>query len=110
MTNAGPGCVFTQRSDSLILRVRLTPRGGREQIDGVETLADGRSVLKLRVKAPPIDGEANKAMLRLLARAFGVSVCSVTLLGGETGRIKTVSIAGDSDRLIRQFEALLAKG
>jgi uncharacterized protein len=104
-----PGCVFTQRVDGLILRLRLTPRGGRDQIDGIETLADGQRVLKLRVKAPPAAGEANKAMLRLLAKGLGVPASAFVILNGETGRIKTVSIAGDGQRLARRLEDVLAK-
>ena len=44
------------------LVVRLTPRGGREAIDSIETLSDGRAVLKVRVRAVPSKGEANAAL------------------------------------------------
>ncbi|MGA7426797.1 MAG: DUF167 family protein, partial [Rhodoplanes sp.] len=50
--------------DGLIVTVRLTPRGGSDAIDGVETLADGRAVLKARVRAAPSDGAANAALSR----------------------------------------------
>ncbi len=60
-------------ADGITLAVRLTPKGGRDAIDGIETLADGRAVLKARVRAAASDGEANEALVRLLARAAGRS-------------------------------------
>ena len=54
------------------LMVRLTPKGGRDSIDGIETLADGRAVLKARVRALPSEGEANAALCRLIAKRVGV--------------------------------------
>src|SRR5262249_60006688 len=55
-------------ADGLIVSVRLTPKGGRDSIDGIVTLADGRVVLQARVRAPPREGEANAALLRLIAK------------------------------------------
>ena len=56
------------------LAVRLTPRGGRDAIDGWATGADGRPYLKVRVSAPPVEGEANAALTVLLAKTFGLSL------------------------------------
>jgi uncharacterized protein YggU (UPF0235/DUF167 family) len=79
----------------LEVRVRVTPRGGRDGIDGVEALADGRAVLNVRVRSAPQDGAANEAARRLLAKALGVPASAVNLAGGATGRVKTFRIAGD---------------
>ncbi|MEY9698542.1 hypothetical protein ABIF50_002235 [Bradyrhizobium diazoefficiens] len=49
------------------IALRVTPRGGRDDIDGIEQLADGRSVLKVRVRAIADGGEANKAVLGEIA-------------------------------------------
>ncbi len=76
------------------LAVRLTPRGGRDQIDGWIRDADGRPLLKVRVAAPPLEGEANAALIRLLAKALGVPRSAVTLAAGDTARIKRLEIAG----------------
>jgi uncharacterized protein len=52
-------------SDGLVVSVRLTPRGGRDLIEGIELLADGRSVLKARVRAAATEGEATARLKRL---------------------------------------------
>ncbi len=76
------------------LAVRLTPRGGRDAVEGWATGADGRPFLKARVAAPPVEGEANAALTVLLARALGVSKSSVRIAAGQTGRLKQVEVEG----------------
>ena len=92
------------------LAVRLTPKGGRDGIDGIELLADGRSVLKVRVRAAPSEGEANAALVRLVAKAVGVPPRDVALAAGATARIKRLTISGDSPTLIAALEKFAAKG
>jgi len=67
--------------------VRLTPRAGRDAVDGV---VDG--VLRVRVTAPPVDGAANQALLRLLASELHVPRRDVRLVSGETARHKLVAV------------------
>ena len=92
------------------LAVRLTPKGGRDAIDGIAQLADGRCVLKVRVRAAPSEGEANAALVRLIAKAAGVPQRDVVLTAGATARIKQFAIAGDSPTLIAALEKTAAKG
>jgi uncharacterized protein (TIGR00251 family) len=82
-------------SDGVQLAVRVTPRGGRDAIDGIETLSDDRSVLKLRVRAVAEGGEANRAVIELLAKSLGVSKSAIRLRSGATSRLKQVVISGD---------------
>jgi len=79
----------------LALTVRLTPKGGRDAIDGVERLADGRAVLKARVRVAASDGAANAALLRLIAATLGVAPSRVRLIGGATARMKRLLIEGN---------------
>ncbi len=81
-------------ADGLALTVRLTPKGGRDAIDGIEQMADGRSVLKVRVRAAPSEGEANDALVRLLAKSLGVAPRQVSLVAGATARVKRLKIDG----------------
>jgi len=79
--------------------LRVTPRGGRDDIDGLETLADGRIVVKVRVRAIADGGEANRAVAELLAKALGVPKANVRILSGMTSRLKQVAVDGDPARL-----------
>jgi hypothetical protein len=88
------------------LQVRLTPKGGRDAVDGVEQLADGRSVLKVRVRAAPSEGEANDALIRLIAKALRVPRRDVTLAAGATSRVKRLVVSGDGSALVAKLEKL----
>ena len=79
--------------------LRVTPRGGRDDIDGVETLANGRSVVKVRVRAIADGGEANRAVTELVAKALGVPKAKVRILSGTTSRLKQIAVDGDPARL-----------
>ena len=91
----------------LALTVRLTPKGGRDAIDGIEQMADGRSVLKVRVRAAPSEGEANEALVRLIAKALGVAPRQVTLTAGATARVKRLAVAGAGPALAATLARLL---
>ncbi len=91
-----------------MLAVRLTPKGGRDAIDGIDRLADGSVVLKVRVRAAPSEGEANAALTRLLAKAVGVPPRDVNLVTGAGGRIKRLAISGDGPTLIAALEKIVA--
>ncbi len=96
-----------QRSDDHIrLSVRLTPNGGRDAIDGIETGADGEAYLKARVSAVPEKGKANQALVVLLAKKLGVSKSSVAVLSGETARKKILRIDGDPEDLAEKLKML----
>jgi uncharacterized protein YggU (UPF0235/DUF167 family) len=91
-------------SEGLTITVRLTPRGGRDAVDGIEQRADGQCVLKARVRAAATEGEANAALTALLARAAGVPPRSVALVSGATARIKRLTIAGHGPTLAAALE------
>jgi uncharacterized protein (TIGR00251 family) len=86
-------------TEGISIALRVTPRGGRDDIDGIETLANGRTVVKVRVRAIADGGEANRAVTELLAKALGVSRSSVRLLSGATSRVKQIAVDGDPNRL-----------
>jgi uncharacterized protein len=87
-------------ADSIVVDVRVTPRGGRDAIDGIERRADGRAVLKVRVRAAPADGEANVALCRLIAGVVGVAPRDVTIVSGAASRGKRVRIGGHAAAVI----------
>jgi uncharacterized protein len=86
-------------TQGISVAVRVTPRGGRDDIDGVETLANGRRVVKIRVRAIAEGGEANRAVMELLARALGAPKGKVRVLSGMTSRLKQIAVDGDPAKL-----------
>jgi len=76
---------------ALLLEVLVQPRASRTRVVGEH---GGR--LKIALAAPPVDGEANRALREFLAGALGVRQADVSLVRGEAGRRKTVRVAGAS--------------
>lgn len=79
------------------LPIRLTPGASADRIDGWDVDIDGRPILKVRVRARPVEGEANTALIKLIARTLGVPKSAVTLERGGQSRTKMLSIAGLSE-------------
>jgi len=97
---------WTVVAGGVVVVVRLTPKGGRDAIDGVEQLADGKYVLKARVRAAASDGEANDALMRLIADELDVGFRRVSLVAGATARIKRLMIEGDGKALAAALERI----
>lgn len=95
-------------TEGIAVALRVTPRGGRDDFDGIETQADGRPVLKVRVKALAEGGEANRAVIQLLSKALKVPQANVRLLSGVTSRSKQIAIDGDPKRLGEMLQKLVA--
>jgi len=78
----------------LRLAVRVTPRGGRDVVEGWTRDEAGRPILKLRVSAAAADGAANAAVIALLAKAIGRPKSALSLVRGDTARVKQIEVAG----------------
>jgi YggT family protein len=100
---------WTAAADGIFVDVRLTPRGGRDAIEGIESRADGRAVLKARVRAAPFEGEANDALCRLLARALDIPPRDVAIAAGATARIKRVLVKGQADAIVAALLRVTSK-
>jgi uncharacterized protein len=85
------------REEFALLELRVTPRAGRDEVKAAE---DG--TLRVRLRAPPVEGRANEALLRLLARALGVPPSRLSIVSGTTGRIKRLRVEGLSAGEVRR--------
>lgn len=81
-------------SESARIAVKLTPGASADRIDGWDVDAEGRPVLKARVRARPVEGEANEALIKLLAKTLGVPKSAVAIQRGGQSRTKMVVIDG----------------
>jgi len=70
-------------------------------VDGWDVDADGRPVLKVRVRARPVEGEANEALVKLLAKALGVPRSSVHVMRGAQSRLKMIAVDNLDDEAVR---------
>lgn len=105
MTGAAPWCA---RAEGLAVTVRLTPNARDDRIEQIRQLADGMSVLAVRVRAVPEDGAANAALEKLIARTVKVGKTRVRVVSGHTQRVKTLLIEGETGLLIAGLTAALA--
>jgi uncharacterized protein (TIGR00251 family) len=97
---------WTVLSDGVHLAVRLSPRGSRNAMEGVETGADGKAYLKIRLTAPPVDGAANAALIGFLADLLGVKKAAILIRSGETSRLKILQITCDAKALVHKLALL----
>ena len=84
--------------------MRLTPKANAARVDGIAKLSDGRSVLAVRVSAPPENGKANAALLKLLAEQFGWPQSDISVASGTRSRVKRIVVAGDPLVLAQRLE------
>ena len=82
----------SNKQSAVMLNIKLMPRARKTETVGMR---DGR--LLIRVTEPPVDGKANAALCRYLAKKLGVAQSSITVIHGKTAREKTVKVDGYSD-------------
>lgn len=82
----------------LTFKVQVVPRASRSEVVG-----EHNGLLRIRISAPPVDGAANKELIRVLARMFRVSRGSIEILSGHGSRVKRVRIEGVAPAIIESF-------
>jgi uncharacterized protein len=86
---------YSVKDRSLTFAVRIVPRASRSEITG-----EYNGALRIRIAAPPVDGAANRELIRLLARVFKLPQSAVEIVSGAGSKTKIVRLAGaDSARL-----------
>ena len=94
---------FTRVRDGVDVAIRVAPRAARQRIGEIAEDADGGRVIKVAVTAPPEDGKANDAVIRLLAKTWRVPKTDFSVVSGAANRRKTLRLAGDADDLYRRL-------
>lgn len=87
------GC-WRRDEDDVLLSVRLTPRASKDSIGGVWTDAHGQVWLSVSVTAPPDKGRANEGLVALFAKALDCPRSTISLVAGESSRLKRLRLAG----------------
>ena len=107
MTGRPATLPWIRTANGLRLTVRLTPRGGRDALGGVQRDQAGRAQLLARVASPPLKGASNAALVRLVAKALGVPKSAVAITAGQSARFKTLAIAGNPAALEQALMRLI---
>ena len=92
---------FTETSEGVVINVRAQPRSSKAGLDGL--LGDA---LKVRIRAAPVDGKANKELVETLADAFNLPKSRVSFKGGETSKTKRILLAGVSADEVRKIVSI----
>ena len=79
---------ISKKDDGITFDIRVVPRASRSEIVGTHDNA-----LKIRIAAPPVNGAVNAALIKFLAKQFGVSKSDIEIVGGETSKNKRIKIA-----------------
>jgi hypothetical protein len=93
--------------DGIVIHVRLTPKSSSAHVAGAE-LHGGKRVLKAYVTSPPEDGKANAALVAVIAAWMSVPKSTVAIASGEKSRLKSITVSGNSDELLKKLGILLA--
>ena len=100
---------FKPVADGVRVAVRLTPKASRNAIAGIAEAGQGEAVLKVMVTAVPEAGKANEALIKMLAKEWGVAKSSISLVAGATDRNKILHIAGDAGDLMARLGQTLGQ-
>ncbi|MBN1662895.1 MAG: YggU family protein [Deltaproteobacteria bacterium] len=93
---------FKETKDGVVFHVRVLPRSSRCEVAGIRDDA-----LKLKITAPPVEGQANEECIRFLADRLGVSKSRVHITGGHKSKKKTICVAGITGK---DIEAIIPAG
>ena len=94
----------TAGPDGITISLYVQPGAAKSEWAGIFDQS-----LKLRIKAKPVDGEANKAVCEFIADQLGVSKSSVSIGRGQTGRQKVVHVKGKSEDLLRTINSVVTE-
>jgi len=97
--------IVQENDRGLTFRIKVIPRSRRSEIVGVHD-----EVLKIKIKAPPVDGKANEELVAFLARHLGVKPSSLAIVGGHTSPLKTIRVTGMEARTLSERLACPEKG
>lgn len=88
---------YSETPEGLLVNVRAQPRSSKPGIDGIWN----GEALKVKIRAAPVEGKANKEIIEVVAEAFGVPKNCVSFKGGETSKTKRIFVAGANSQSLR---------
>ena len=98
--------LFELQPGSVRLFTRVTPGAAKDEIVGIWRGVKAEQRLAVKVTAPPDKGKANAAIIKLISKTLGLPKSAVSIMAGETSRLKTVALAGDTGVIVAAIKRL----
>ena len=102
--------LWRQSAKGVVVHLRVTPKAAVARIGGIAADAQGRRFLRVYVREAPDKGRANEAVIKLLAKAWGLPKSGFEVLSGQTDRNKVIAINGAPDELAARLSSQLGEG
>lgn len=93
---------YSKADDGLILNLHIVPRSSKTEICGTHDNA-----LKIKLQAPPLEGKANKALIKFMAKTLSIRQHDITILSGESARSKRIKVKCQTD--VQHYDMLIQR-
>ena len=100
---------YDSREDTVRIFARISPGAAKDEIVGIWHGGESGPRLAVKVAAAPDKGKANAAIIKLLSRTLGLPKSSVSIIAGETSRLKTLALAGDQAEIVAAIDSLIGE-
>ena len=97
-------------NNGIILQLKVFPNAAKNQICDIICDASGQQILKVKITATAEDGKANKALLKFLAKEWGIAISTMEIISGKISRIKKLKISGDNILISRLVKLMPGQG
>ena len=104
-----PRHLFEPDDSGVRLFARVTPGAAKDEVTGIWQGGEDGKRLAIKVAAPPDKGKANTAIIKLLSKTLGLPKSSVSIIAGETSRLKTLVFAGDEAEIVAAMTSLIGE-
>ena len=89
--------------------MRASPGAAKNQVTGIWLGEAEGARLAIKVTAPPDKGKANAAIIALMSKSLGLPKSSVSIIAGETSRLKTLALSGDEAKIVAAIQSLIGE-
>ncbi|MBN9542532.1 MAG: DUF167 domain-containing protein [Alphaproteobacteria bacterium] len=94
---------YVVKDNTILLKIKVSPGASKNKIGKIENDADNKPFLKIYISTPPVDGKANKYLVKFLADNLNISASKIKIISGLTSKIKTIQIEDIAENKVKAF-------